>query len=80
MTENQLKIKAVIGFSGGVRDSLAYTPCGRYLVYPLGAFVVIKSTRCAFGMSVVVQPFNGGGCSGGGNRSSHPSFPFRSPP
>jgi hypothetical protein len=46
MTDNQLKIKAVIGFSGGVRDSLAYTPCGRYLVYPLGAFVVIKSTRC----------------------------------
>jgi WD40 repeat protein len=45
MTDIALKIKSVIGFSGQVRDSLSYTPCGKYLVYPLGSFVVIKSTR-----------------------------------
>ena len=38
-----LKIKAVIGFSGKATNSLSYTPCGQYIVYPLGSFVVIKS-------------------------------------
>lgn len=41
----ELKIKAVIGFSGKVRGGLHYTPCGRYLVFPLGAFVVLKNLR-----------------------------------
>lgn len=39
----ELKIKAVIGFNGKVPNSLSYTPCGQYVVYPLGSFVVIKS-------------------------------------
>ena len=38
-----LKIKAVIGFNGKATNSLSYTPCGQYVVYPLGSFVVIKS-------------------------------------
>lgn len=38
-----LQIQSVIGFSGKVSHSLYYTPCGRYLVYPLGSFVVIKN-------------------------------------
>ena len=38
-----LKIKAVIGFNGKATNSLSYTPCGQYVVYPLGCFVVIKS-------------------------------------
>ena len=30
---------------GTVRDSLTYTPCGKYLLYPLGSFIVIKNLR-----------------------------------
>ena len=73
----ELKIKAVIGFSGNqeffelffgrildannlgtrprltltlfisgtVRDSLTCTPCGKYLLYPLGSFIVIKNLK-----------------------------------
>lgn len=40
-----LKIKSVIGFSGKIPNSLQYTPCGKYLVYPLGSFVVIKNVK-----------------------------------
>lgn len=43
--EVALKIKAVIGFNGKVANSLHYTPCGRYIVYPLGSFVVLKNVR-----------------------------------
>ena len=39
----QLKIKAVIGFNGKVTNALSYSPCGKYVIYPLGAFVVIKN-------------------------------------
>jgi len=38
----ELKIKAVIGFSGKVIDALHYSPCGKYIYYPLGSFVVVK--------------------------------------
>ena len=30
-------------FIGKVNKSLAYTPCGKYIVYPLGSFVVLKN-------------------------------------
>lgn len=43
--EVPLKIKAVIGFNGKVVNSLHYTPCGKYIVYPLGSFVVLKNVR-----------------------------------
>jgi cilia- and flagella-associated protein 52 len=33
----------VIGFNGRVARSLHYTPCGKYIVFPLGSFVVIKN-------------------------------------
>lgn len=38
-----LKIKSVIGFNGKVARSLHYTPCGKYIVFPLGSFIVIKN-------------------------------------
>lgn len=41
----ELKIKGVIGFGGKVANSLKYTPCGNYMVYPLGSFVVIKNIK-----------------------------------
>mmetsp|Transcript_35350 Transcript_35350/g.76251 ORF Transcript_35350/g.76251 Transcript_35350/m.76251 type:complete len:656 (-) Transcript_35350:164-2131(-) len=40
-----LKIKSVIGFNGKVHLSLLYTPCGKYIIYPLGSFVVIKNVQ-----------------------------------
>ena len=40
---SQLRIKSVIGFNGRVARSLHYTPCGKYVVFPLGSFVVIKN-------------------------------------
>ena len=40
-----LKIKSVIGFNGKISRALQYTPCGRYIVYPLGSFVVLKNIR-----------------------------------
>lgn len=42
---NELKIKSVIGFSGKVPGALHYTPCGKYIVYPLGSFVVVKNLK-----------------------------------
>lgn len=44
-TAIDLKIKGVIGFSGAVHGGLHYTPCGIYLIYPLGSFIVIKNMR-----------------------------------
>jgi len=44
-TELDLRIKSVIGFSGKTNNSLHYTDCGRYVVYPLGTFVVIKNIK-----------------------------------
>ena len=43
MSEPSLKIKSVIGFSGKVKGSLQYTPDGRYILFPLGSFVVLKN-------------------------------------
>lgn len=43
MASQDMKIKSVIGFNGRVRSGLNYTPCGRYIIYPLGSFVVIKN-------------------------------------
>ena len=43
MSEPSLKIKSVIGFSGKVKSSLHYTPDGRYILFPLGSFVVLKN-------------------------------------
>ena len=40
-----LKIKSVIGFSGKVAGALNYSPCGNYMVYPLGSFVVLKNVK-----------------------------------
>lgn len=40
-----LKIKSVIGFSGKVASALNYSPCGNYMVYPLGSFVVLKNIK-----------------------------------
>lgn len=39
----ELRIKSVIGFNGKVLRGLHYTPCGKYIVYPLGSFIVIKN-------------------------------------
>jgi len=39
----QLRIKSVIGFNGKVNRAMHYTPCGKYLVYPLGSFIVVKN-------------------------------------
>jgi WD40 repeat protein len=30
-------------FVGKVAGALSYTPCGRYIVYPLGSFIVLKN-------------------------------------
>jgi WD40 repeat protein len=45
MATNDLKIKSVIGFTGKIVNGLKYTPCGQYLVYPLGAFIILKNIR-----------------------------------
>lgn len=42
---SELKIKSVIGFSGKVPGALHTSPCGKYIVYPLGSFIVIKNVR-----------------------------------
>lgn len=39
----ELKLKSVIGFSGTIPQGLHYTPCGQYMVYPLGSLIVIKN-------------------------------------
>jgi WD40 repeat protein len=31
--------------SGKIPNSLHYTPCGQYLVYPLGCLVVVKNLK-----------------------------------
>jgi len=41
----ELNPEAVIGFSGHVPNGLQYTPCGQYLVYPLGSIVVLKNIK-----------------------------------
>lgn len=38
-----LPLKSVIGFSGKVSGGLKYTRCGKFLVFPLGSVVALKS-------------------------------------
>jgi len=47
IAENAVEMnpEAVIGFSGTVPAGLQYTPCGRYLVYPLGSIIVLKNIK-----------------------------------
>ena len=45
MAELELKIKSVIGFSGKIINSLHYSPCGKYVTYPLGSLVVVKNLK-----------------------------------
>mmetsp|Transcript_25908 Transcript_25908/g.60608 ORF Transcript_25908/g.60608 Transcript_25908/m.60608 type:complete len:648 (+) Transcript_25908:65-2008(+) len=37
-----LKISGVIGFTGEVANGLFYSPCGGFVVYPLGSIIVVK--------------------------------------
>mmetsp|Transcript_2170 Transcript_2170/g.3203 ORF Transcript_2170/g.3203 Transcript_2170/m.3203 type:complete len:657 (-) Transcript_2170:238-2208(-) len=39
----ELDLKAVIGYSGEVPSGLRYTPCGQYIVYPLGSIIVVRN-------------------------------------
>lgn len=41
----ELKVKSIIGFSGTVRGGLHYSPCGKYVIYPIGVMLVIKNLR-----------------------------------
>eukprot|EP01041_Mallomonas_annulata_P004309 gene4309-8569_t len=41
----ELKLKSVIGFSGTVSGALHYTPCGKFMIYPLGSFVVVRNIK-----------------------------------
>jgi WD40 repeat protein len=45
MSEIDLKIKAVIGFSGKVPGGLQYSADGKYIVFPLGTFVCVKNVK-----------------------------------
>jgi len=45
MESVELKIKSVIGFNGKIPGAMSYTPCGKYIIYPLGSFVVIKNLK-----------------------------------
>jgi WD40 repeat protein len=38
-----LQIAGIIGFSGDVPNGLKYTPCGNYIIYPLGSVIVLKN-------------------------------------
>jgi len=38
-----LILESVIGFSGSVGSGLQHTPCGKYVVHPLGSVVVMRS-------------------------------------
>jgi len=40
-----LKISGVIGFTGEVSNGLFYTPCGGFVVYPLGSIIVVKNVE-----------------------------------
>ena len=42
---SQLKIKAVIGLSGKIQNSITYTSDGKYILYPLGSFIVFKNIK-----------------------------------
>lgn len=38
-----LTLKSAIGFTGSVAGGLHYTPCGKFVVFPLGSVVVLRS-------------------------------------
>eukprot|EP00592_Proboscia_alata_P004694 CAMPEP_0194378686 /NCGR_PEP_ID=MMETSP0174-20130528/36876_1 /TAXON_ID=216777 /ORGANISM="Proboscia alata, Strain PI-D3" /LENGTH=650 /DNA_ID=CAMNT_0039160903 /DNA_START=29 /DNA_END=1981 /DNA_ORIENTATION=- len=38
-----LSLESIIGFTGSVPAGLQYTPCGNFIVYPLGSVVVLRS-------------------------------------
>jgi len=38
-----LRLESVIGFNGLVPNGLQYTPCGKFLCYPLGSIVVVRN-------------------------------------
>ena len=40
-----LDLKSIIGFEGRVRDGLVYHPDGEFILYPLGATIVVKNVR-----------------------------------
>ncbi|KAK1740178.1 WD40 repeat domain-containing protein [Skeletonema marinoi] len=40
---DQLSLKSVIGFTGSVNGGLHYTRCGRFIAFPLGSVVVLRS-------------------------------------
>jgi len=39
-----MELEGLIGFNGTVPNGMCYTKCGKYVIYPLGAMVVVKST------------------------------------
>ncbi|KAL7554033.1 hypothetical protein ACHAWF_017897 [Thalassiosira exigua] len=41
--DNALSLKSAIGFTGSVAGGLHYTPCGKFVVFPLGSVVVLRS-------------------------------------
>ena len=43
MASLSLSLKSAIGFSGNVASGLHYTPCGKFVVFPLGSVVVLRS-------------------------------------
>lgn len=43
MVDNNLTLKSVIGFTGSVTEGLHYTRCGRFIAFPLGSVVVLRS-------------------------------------
>ena len=45
MSTLDLKIKSVIGFSGQIHGGLRHSPDGKYAVYPLGSFLVLKNLK-----------------------------------
>ncbi|KAL7509707.1 hypothetical protein ACHAXN_011948 [Cyclotella atomus] len=38
-----LSLNSVIGFTGSINDGLHYTPCGKFVVFPLGSTVILRA-------------------------------------
>ena len=45
MSVIDLKIKNVIGFSGKIPNGLKFSPDGKFVIFPLGSFVVLKNQK-----------------------------------
>ena len=43
MKDEVLLLRSAIGFTGSVAGGLHYTPCGKFVVFPLGSVVVLRS-------------------------------------